>query len=119
MYCTNPRCINDNYCYCSDQLPEASAGGMGIILLILVGFIVSFLYPSVKILRADREYDDFHNPKFAGSLWLFLSPVFGFLSNMLYQIIFSASACALGALQLKVTNSIYISGMFLIDERQL
>ena len=80
----------------------------------VIGIFASFLYPAIKILRSETEYEANGLPKFSGSLWLFLSPLFGLLSNMLYQIIFALAACSLDAIQSKVTNSIYMVGMFAI-----
>ena len=116
MICSNNnyQCREQGYCNCYDPLPEASAGSMGLLALVFVGVFAAFLYPALKILRSERNFDEYHRPNFAGTKWLFLSPIFGFLANTLYQIIFAAGACAAGALQSKMTNYIYVVGAFTI-----
>lgn len=116
MICSNNnyQCREQGYCNCYDPLPEASAGSMGLIALAVVGVFAAFLYPALKIMRSGRNFDEYHRPEFAGIKWLFLSPIFGFLANTLYQIIFTAGACATGTLQSKMTNYIYVIGAFTI-----
>ena len=117
MICVNndSRCIQVGYCSCHrDDLSEAAAGAGGFLFGAVVGIFVSFLYPAIKILRSEKTYEANGSSKFSGSLWLFLSPLFGLLSNMLYQIVFALAACSAGALQNKTTNSIYLCGMFVI-----
>lgn len=117
MTCTynDSQCNQQGYCNCHrDSTPEAAAGLGGLLVMMVVGIVASFLYPAIKILRSNTDYEANGTPKFSGTLWLFLSPVFGFLSNMLYQIVFAVGACAANALQSKVANSIYIIGMFII-----
>lgn len=117
MICANndSRCIQFGYCSCrQDDMSEAASGLGGLMFVAVIGIFASFLYPAIKILRSERKYEANGSPKFAGSLWLFLSPLFGLLSNMLYQIIFALAACSAGALQIKFTNSIYVAGTFAI-----
>ena len=117
MYCPNNnfRCVDQGYCNCHDDRTAEAAGGCGeLLILMVVGIFAAFLYPAIRIFRSNVEYDHDYKPKFAGVVWLFTSPVFGFLANMLYQVVFALAACTAGALQSKNTNSIYITGMFLI-----
>ncbi len=116
MVCTynDPQCKNQGYCNCRrDDTAEAAVGLGGLLLMLVVGIVASFLYPAIKILRSEIEYEANGATKFAGSSWLFLSPVFGFLSNVLYQIVFAAGACAAGGLQSKIiTGTVYTLGVF-------
>jgi hypothetical protein len=109
------QCLNQGYCNChQDTTSEAAVGLGGILIMMIVGIAASFLYPAIRIMRSDYNYETNGILKFSGTLWLFLSPVFGFLSNMLYQIVFAVGACAANALQSKIANSVYIIGMFAI-----
>lgn len=110
------QCRQRGYCDCrqQDNTPEAAAGCGGLMIWLLVGIVAAFIYPAMKILRSDIECEADGSPKFAGAIWLFLSPVFGFLSNVLYQVVFAVGACALAALQSRVTNSVYVAGALLI-----
>lgn len=115
MDCYNIHCRNQGYCFCrEDKTSEAAAGCGSLGFTMVIGIFASFLYPAIRIFRSEIEYDENHSPKFAGSVWLFTSPLFGFLGNMLYQIVFAIGACAAEALHSKMTNSIYAAGMFLI-----
>lgn len=117
MYCpiNDFRCVDQGYCNCrDDDLPEAAGGCGGILFLMIVGIFAAFLYPAIKIFRSSIEYETNNSPKFVGAVWLFTSPLFGFLASMLYQVVFALSACAAQALQSKTTNSIYVAGMFAI-----
>ncbi|MCD9186298.1 MAG: hypothetical protein LUM44_07680 [Pyrinomonadaceae bacterium] len=117
MICVNndSRCIQTGYCSCHrDDLSEAATGIGGLFFGAVIGIFISFLYPAIKILRSEKKYEPNGLPKFSGSLWLFLSPLFGLLSNMLYQVTFALAACSAGAIQLKFTNSIYVAGTFAI-----
>ncbi len=117
MTCTynDSQCNQQGYCNCHrDSTPEAAAGLGGLLIMMIVGIVASFLYPAIKILRSNTDYEANGTPKFSGTLWLFLSPVFGFLSNMLYQIVFAVGACAANAERSKVAGSIYLIGMFAI-----
>ena len=49
-----------------------------------------------------------------GAVWLFTSPLFGFLATMLYQVVFALAACTVGGLESKVTGSAYAGGLFLV-----
>lgn len=118
MYCrsNNFRCRDQGYCDCSDNSTSEAAGGCGeIAILAVVGIFAAFLYPMIRIFRSNIQYDTQNgSPKFAGAVWLFTSPVFGFLAAMLYQVVFAVGACSAGALESKITNSVYIAGNFLI-----
>lgn len=117
MICVNndSRCIQVGYCSCHrDDLSEAATGAGGLMFGAVIGIFISFLYPAIKILRSARRYEASGAPKFSGGSWLFVSPAFGLLSNMLYQVTFALAACSAGAIQLKFTNSIYLCGMFAI-----
>lgn len=117
MYCPNNyfRCVEQGFCNCHDERTAEAAGGCGgILFLAAIGIFAAFLYPAIKIFRSNIEYKTNDSPKFAGAVWLFTSPLFGFLANILYQVTFALGACAAEALQSKITNSIYIAGMFLI-----
>lgn len=116
MYCSNndARCFNQGYCECHHEVSQAAGGCGGLAFSMIIGIPVSFLYPAIRIARSNIEYDENQSPKFTGTLWLFLSPLFGFLSNTLYQIVFSFGAWTAGVLQNKVTGSIYIIGMYSI-----
>lgn len=117
MYCpeNNFRCVEQGYCNCRDDRTAEAAGGCGgILFLIIIGIFAAFLYPAIKIFRANVEYETNNSLKFSGAVWLFTSPLFAFLANMLYQVVFAMGACAAGGLQSKVTGSVYVAGMFLI-----
>ena len=117
MVCTynDPQCIHQGYCNCRrDDTAEAAVGLGGLLLMLVAGIVASFLYPAIKILRSPPEWEANGEMKFAGTLWLFLSPLFGFLSNMLYQIVFAVGACSLDGERSRVAASIYAIGIFLI-----
>lgn len=82
--------------------------------LLFIGIFASFLYPAIRISRSNVEFDSSDTPKFAGAIWLSGSPLFGFLANTLYQIVFSIAACAAEATSSNITASVYIAGMWLI-----
>jgi hypothetical protein len=117
MYCPNNnfRCRDQGYCNCHDDRTVEAAGGCGgILFLAAIGIFAAFLYPSIRIFRSNMESDANDTPKFAGAVWLFTSPVFGFLATMLYQLVFAIGACTAGKLESKVTTSVYAGGLFLI-----
>ncbi len=117
MRCDNNeiRCRNQGYCDCyQDSTSEAAAGCGGLLITMIVGIVAAFLYPAVRIQRSSFEYETKGSLKFAGTKWLFLSPLFGFLSNTLYQTVFAFGACAADALHNRATSSIYKIGMFAI-----
>lgn len=116
MYCPNNnfRCRDQGYCTCQDQTAEAAGGCGGILFLAAIGVIAAFLYPAIRIFRSSIESDASDTPKFAGAVWLFTSPLFGFLATMLYQFVFALAACAAGGLESEVTAPVYAGGLFLI-----
>lgn len=117
MICTNndSRCIQTGYCSCHrDDVSEAATGVGGLMFGAVIGIFISFSYPTIKILRSEKTYEANGSPKFSGSSWLFVSPAFGLLSSMLYQVMFALAACSVSAIQSKTTNSIYLCGMFAI-----
>ena len=116
MYCpkNNFRCRDQGYCNCHDQTAEAAGGCGGLLFLAAIGIFAAFLYPAIRIFRSTIESDANYTPKFAGAVWLFTSPVFGFLATMLYQVVFALGACTAGGLKSEATGSVYASGLFLI-----
>ena len=117
MICVNndSRCLQYGYCSCHhDNTAEASSGCAELLIFLIFGVIVSFLYPSIKIARSNAGFDSKGFQKFAGAIWLFVSPLFAMLSTTLFQIVFTMGACAVGSLQVKFTNSVYITANFLI-----
>lgn len=111
----DPQCNEQGLCNCRPgNTSEAAVGLGGLVIWLLVGIVASFLYPAIKILRSPQNYEANGAPQFAGTVWLFLSPPFGFLSHTLYQILFAAGACALDATQSKITGAVYAVGMFVI-----
>lgn len=117
MYCSsnNFRCRDQGYCNCQDDRTAEAAGGCGGILFLgAIGIFAAFLYPSIRIFRLNIESDAKDAPKFAGAVWLFTSPLFGFLATMLYQLVFAIGACTAGGLESEVTGSVYAGGLFLI-----
>lgn len=117
MICVNndSRCIDQGYCGCHhDQTAEASSGCAELLIFLIFGVVVSFLYPSIKIARSNAGFDSKGSQKFAGATWLFVSPLFAMLSTMLFQIVFAIGACAAGSLQVKIMNSVHIAAIFLI-----
>lgn len=111
----SPRCFDQGYCNChEDRTAEAAGGCGGILILMVAGIFAAFLYPAIRIFRSNIEYEPNGCPRFSGAVWLFTSPLFGFLANMLYQVIFALGAGAVNAIQSKLMNSVYIAGMFLI-----
>lgn len=112
----SPHCLNQGYCNCGfyDDTSEAAGGCGGILFLLFIGIFAAFLYPAIRISRSRTEFDSSDIPKFAGAGWLFASPVFGFLANMLYQIVFSIGSCAAEAANSNITASVYIAGMWII-----
>ena len=118
MYCPNNYygCRERGYCDCHDTATAETAEGCGgLLFLMVVGIIAGFLYPAIRIFRSDIEYyPNNDTPKFAGVVWLLTSPLFGFLSGMLYQTVFAMGACAAEATNIKITNYIYATGFFAI-----
>lgn len=117
MLCDNNdiRCHHQGYCDCyQDSTSKSAAGCGGLFIIIIVGIVAAFLYPAIRINRSSFEYETNGSLKFAGTKWLFLSPLFGLLSNTLYQTVFAAGACAADALYSRATGSIYKIGMFAI-----
>ncbi len=117
MYCSsnNFRCRDQGYCSCrDDQTAEAAGGCGGILFLAAIGIFAAFLYPAIRIFRSNIEFDDYNSPKFAGTKWLLLSPVFGFLSQMLFQLIFTFSAAALISGPSQVAALVFKAGLFTI-----
>ena len=117
MVCTynDPQCKNQGYCNCRrDDTAEAAVGLSGLLLMLVVGIVASFLYPAIKILRSPHEREANGEMKFAGTLWLFLSPLFGFLSNMLYQIVFAVGACGFAAERSRIAASIFAIGVLVL-----
>lgn len=117
MICSynDSQCVNQGYCNCrQDNTSEAAVGLGGLLIMLVVGIVASFLYPAIKILRSQPEQETNGETKFVGALWLFLSPLFGFLSNMLYQVVFAIGACGVSATQSRIAGSIYVVGMLLI-----
>ena len=117
MYCPNNnfRCRDQGYCNCHDDRTAEAAGGCGgLLFLAAIGIFAAFLYPSIRIFRSTIESDANYTPKFAGAVWLFTSPVFGFLATMLYQLVFAIGACTAGGLKSEVTGPVYVGGLFLI-----
>lgn len=112
----DPRCLNQGYCTCGfyDDTAEAAGGCGGVLFLLFIGIFAAFLYPAIRISRSNVEFDSSDTPKFAGAMWLITSPLFGFLANMLYQIVFSIGACAAEATNSYITTPVYIAGMWLI-----
>lgn len=117
MICVNNdlRCHNQGYCSCHhDNTAEAASGCGEILIFLIAGVVLSFLYPSLKIMRSNAKFEDDGSQNFVGAMWLFTSPLFGLLSTMLFQIVFALGACAAEALQSKVTNSVFVAGTFAI-----
>lgn len=117
MYCPNNsvRCLDQGYCGCHHERTAEAAGGCGgILFLIFVGIFAAFLYPAIRIFRSNIEYDNNDSPKFTGAVWLFTSPVFGFLAQMLYQLLFMFAAGAITGIEPKMTIIVFRIGMGVI-----
>lgn len=115
MYCNVSQCRGQGYCDCRDETAELASGCGELLGMAVTGIISGFLYPAIKISRSRIKYDQYTgSPKFAGIWWLAASPVFGYLSVTLYQLVFNIFAVALGTQGDELTTLIYTAGVYSI-----
>ena len=118
MDCLNVRCLDQGYCDChQEKTAEATGGCLEILILMVVGVFAAFLYPAIRIFRSNIKYNHDYEPQFSGAVWLFTSPLFGFLAQMLYQFLFMLAAGAVTTTTgspPKIIISIFKVGMFVI-----